>query len=125
MTGATRLTHASWNKSWAGNPLRPLRPASARRCSGIWITRSGLPMCRAGATATGWLNNMEWKQYETQGHHPRRGLRHPLVPGHASRQQATAADLRQADDLLPLERAAAGGYSRGAGDLHATRHAAL
>jgi dTDP-D-glucose 4,6-dehydratase len=37
----------------AGNPLKPLRPASARPCSGTWTTPTGSPMCKAAPTGTG------------------------------------------------------------------------
>jgi dTDP-glucose 4,6-dehydratase len=60
-----------------------------------------------------------------QRHHPRRRLRHPPAPGHPGHQQATAAGVRQADDLLPAQHPDAGGHPRHPGHQHAARHAAL
>ena len=54
-----------------------------------------------------------------QGHHPRRRLRHAAVSGDPVGQQAAAAGLRQADDLLPAVDADAGGHPRHPGHLHA------
>ena len=61
----------------------------------------------------------------TQRHHPRRRLRHPAASGHAGDQQAAAAGLRQADDLLPAEHADAGRHPRHPDHQHAAGHAAL
>jgi dTDP-D-glucose 4,6-dehydratase len=52
------MTPASSKPSWAGSLPRPLRPAFARRWSGIWPTPSGWPMCKAGPTASGCKNNI-------------------------------------------------------------------
>ena len=60
-----------------------------------------------------------------QRHHPRRRLRHAAVPGHAGGQQAAAAGVRQADDLLPAVHADAGGHPRHPAHLDARGHAAL
>jgi glucose-1-phosphate thymidylyltransferase len=57
--------------------------------------------------------------------HALRRFRHPAVSGDAGRLQATAADLRQADDLLPAQHLAAGRHPRCAGDLDAAGYAAL
>ena len=43
-----------------------------------------------------------------EGHHPGRRLRHPAASAHPRDQQAAAAGLRQADDLLPAVDADAG-----------------
>ena len=56
---------------------------------------------------------------DAQGHHPRRRLRHAAVSADAGRQQAAAAGLRQADDLLPAVDADAGRHPRHPAHLHA------
>ncbi len=61
----------------------------------------------------------------TQRHHPGRRLRHAAAPGHAGHQQAAAAGVRQADDLLPAEHADAGRHARHPDHQHAAGHAAL
>ena len=55
----------------------------------------------------------------SQGHHPGRRLRHAALSGHPRRQQAAAAGLRQADDLLSAVDADAGRHPRHPADLHA------
>ena len=47
-----------------------------------------------------------------EGHNPRRRVRHPPVPAHHRHQQAAAAGLRQADDLLPAVRPHDGRHPR-------------
>jgi hypothetical protein len=44
-----------------------------------------------------------------EGDHPRRRKRHAALPDHPDGQQAAAAGVRQADDLLPAQHADAGG----------------
>ena len=64
---------------------------------------------------------------DDQGHYPRRRLRHPAAPVDPQHQQAAAAGLQQADDLLPAVLADAGGDPRradhhdaaGSGELRA------
>ena len=56
-------------------------------------------------------------------HYSRGRQRHPSVPADADDQQATAARLRQADDLLPGIDADARGDSRAADHQHAARRA--
>ncbi|KAG0921683.1 hypothetical protein G6F32_014990 [Rhizopus arrhizus] len=52
-----------------------------------------------------------WRSHDpTQGHHSRRWLRHPAVSDHQGCQQEAAAGVRQADDLLPAQRADARGH---------------
>ena len=53
------------------------------------------------------------------------GVGHPPAPADQGRQQAAPAGLRQADDLLPAQRADAGGDPRGADHLDAAGPAAL
>ncbi len=73
--------------------------------------------------ASGWASRRGDKRDE--GHHPGRRRRHPAAPGHACDQQAAAAGLRQADDLLPAVDADAGGHPRDPGHHHAARQAAV
>ena len=54
-------------------------------------------------------------------HHPGRRFRHAAVSADPGRQQAAAAGLRQADDLLPAVDADARRHPRGAGHQHAAR----
>ena len=56
-----------------------------------------------------------------EGHHPGRRLRHPAAPDHPRGQQAAAAGLRQADDLLPAVDADAGRHPRDPDHHHAAR----
>jgi hypothetical protein len=58
---------------------------------------------------------------DAQGHHPGRRFRHAPVSDHQGDQQAAAAGVRQADDLLPAERAHARGHPRSADHQHAAR----
>ena len=60
-----------------------------------------------------------------QGDHPCWRLRHPAVSDHQGGQQAAAAGVRQADDLLPAQRADAGRHPRSAGDQHPARAGAV
>ena len=53
--------------------------------------------------------------------HPGRRIGHPAVSDHHGRQQAVAAGLRQADDLLPAVHADDGGHPRHPGDHHRRR----
>ena len=74
--------------------------------------QSGLGTATSPAvpTSTGLASSTE-KQYDhPQRHHPRRWRRHPSLSGDPVGLQATAADLRQADDLLPADHADAGRY---------------
>ena len=54
-----------------------------------------------------------------EGHHSRRRLRHAALSGDARGQQAAAAGLRQADDLLSAVDADAGRHPRDPDHLHA------
>ena len=56
-----------------------------------------------------------------EGDHPRRRLRHAPPSDDAGGQQAAAAGLRQADDLLPARHADAGGHPRDPDHHHAAR----
>src|SRR6478672_5056014 len=56
---------------------------------------------------------------------PGRRFRHAPLSRDASRIEAAAADLRQADDLLPAEHADAGRHPGRAHHLDAARHAAI
>ena len=60
-----------------------------------------------------------------QRHHPGRRLGHAAVSGHAGGQQAIAAGLRQADDLLSAVDVDAGRHPRDPGDLDAAGHRRL
>ena len=90
-----------------------------------WVRRG----CRAASTSTGSRSSTRRtrrrRHDEQERHHSRRRLRHPALPGHAGRQQAAAAGLRQADDLLPAVHADAGGDPRHPDHLDAAGHAAL
>ena len=66
--------------------------------------------CDTSATVA--TPDREKEAYELEGHHSRRRSGHPAAPGDARGQQAAAADLRQADDLLPAVDADAGGHPR-------------
>ena len=74
--------------------------------------------CRRGALRSRAARTAE-AALTVEGHHPRRRLRHAAVSADARRQQAAAAGLRQADDLLPAVDADAGGHPRHPGHLHA------
>jgi dTDP-glucose 4,6-dehydratase len=52
-TGATPSTRARSNANWAGGRRKPSKPASARRCAGIWTTSPGCTTCSAAVIATG------------------------------------------------------------------------
>ena len=58
-------------------------------------------------------------------HHPGRWGRNPAPSGHAGDQQAIAADLRQADDLLPAVHADPGRHPRHPADLDPGGHRRL
>ena len=60
-----------------------------------------------------------------QRNHPGRRLGHAALSGHARRQQAAAAGLRQADDLLSAVDADAGRHPRHPADLDARGHRQL
>ena len=60
-----------------------------------------------------------------QGHHFGGRGRHAFAPGNAGRQQATAAGVRQADDLLSAVDPDAGRHPRDPADLHAAGHLPL
>jgi dTDP-4-dehydrorhamnose reductase len=75
--------------------------------------REGLPTSSRPFT-DGWHDHDQ-----SQGHHPRRRLRHAALPDHHRRLQAAAADLRQADDLLPAHGPDAGGHPRDRDHHHA------
>ena len=79
----------------------------------------------AAPTRTGLASNTEKAYDHPQRHHPRRRRRHPAASGHPVGLQATAADLRQADDLLPADHADAGRHPRHPDHLHPAGHPAL
>ena len=58
-----------------------------------------------------------------RGNHPGRRLGHAAVSDHHGRQQAAAAGVRQADDLLPAVHADPGRHPRHPGDHHRRRRA--
>src|SRR6185437_1331842 len=70
-----------------------------------------------------WTAAIAWRgwAHEHERHHPRRRLRHAPAPDHPCGEQAAAAGVRQADDLLPAGHADAGRHLRGAGDQHPAR----
>ncbi len=88
-----------------------------------------------GQPSRGIVNNRDWCEavqsgrYERErlglsydeGHHSRRRLRHTAASADARGQQAAAADLQQADGLLPAVHADAGGHPGCAGHHHAAR----
>jgi len=97
------------------------RPGHDRRYaidfSKISITPTGSPPSPTAAIATGSplttpkLEALASHADCAQGHHSRRRHWHAPLSGHALHLQAASAHLRQADDLLPAQRADAGGYS--------------
>src|SRR3989338_7611890 len=82
-------------------------------------------MYKTAATSANVLapQNKEVPAYER--HSPRRRFRHSAVPDYQRRIQATAAYLRQADDLLSLVRTDVGRYPRHPADQHPGRHRRL
>ena len=61
----------------------------------------------------------------SQGHHPGRRFRHAPLSDHQGHQQTAVAGVRQADDLLPDQRADAGGDPRSADHQYAARAGAV
>jgi hypothetical protein len=121
-----RSTPARSSANSAGRPARPSRAGSGRRSPGISTTRTGSPTSPAANTATGCRRITQAARHEhTQGHHPRRRLRHPAVSHHPGGLQAAAAGVRQADGVLPADHADAGRDPRHPADLHPAGHAAL
>ena len=95
--------------SSAGGRRRPSRRASRKTVAVVpRPTRSGSSACATGVTASGSSSNYASRGMTAvarrEGHHPRRRLRHAAVSGDAGGLEAAAADLRQADDLLPADR---------------------
>ena len=88
----------------------------------LWQTPSLIEMRRHRTAVLGasWL-----MQKKTEGHHSRRRIRHAAASRDAGRQQAAAAGLRQADDLLSAVDADAGRHPRDLHHLHPAGHAAL
>ena len=82
----------------AGGGSRSGRSATAAPGSAPAAPRAGRRLASAGS--------------DDEGHHSRRRLRHAALSGDAGRQQAAAAGLRQADDLLPADDADAGRHPR-------------
>ena len=116
-------------------PRLRVRPR-ARRCAGTSPTAPGARPCRRAATgasasaATVAARRAERaarraRSHHAQGHHPRRRLRHAAVSADARGQQAAAAGLRQADDLLSAVDADAGRHPRDPGDHDAARPGGL
>ena len=70
----------------------------------------------AATAASGWGNGHDAEQAQGDRARGRRG--HPAASDNAGDQQAAPADLRQADDLLPAQRADARGNPRGADHQH-------
>jgi hypothetical protein len=133
------------DRPWPRPPLRHRCP-QARTRTGLETAETFETGIRK--TVQWYLDNPEWvanvqsgayrewvgKQYGStmsnqmtmpQRHHPRRWLRHTAAPGHAGHQQAAAAGVRQADDLLPAQHPHAGGHPRRAHHQHPARHPAL
>ena len=108
-----------------GAPSSPRSPwcrwaLQASRSRASWIGRATLlqshvqPQGRAPQTAS-----------THEGHHSRRRVRHPALPDHPVDQQAAAAGLRQALDLLSAVDPDAGGDHRHPDHHHAERPARL
>src|SRR5580692_12700794 len=89
----------------AGNRAKTSLPVSKKPCAGT------SPIAIGGGTsdhiaATGLGSLLEARH---ERHHPRRRRGHAASSAHACDEQAIAARLRQADDLLPAVHADAGG----------------
>src|SRR5690554_983819 len=106
MIGAMPLMQAVSGTNWVGSHRKLLRAVSARQYSGIWTIWPGAGMCRTAA-----INGNGWEQVHERYYSGRR-LRHQVVSHYHGGLQAAPAYLRQANDLLPVVRADAGGYSR-------------
>src|SRR6516162_4803210 len=128
VTPSTALVSSA---SSGGNRTSPSRPVSVTPLPGILHTRTGSPMSPAAAIATGSKPSTPSEEepsnhaFRAQRHHSRGRLRHAPLPRHAMRLEAAPACLRQADDLLPAQRADASGYSRRPHHLHAAGYAPL
>src|SRR5690606_10769968 len=128
--------------NWAGSRSTPSSRASPPPWTGTWPTRNGCSGCWTAATASNAsaprldreslarartsLCGLSKENHDgTQRHHPGRRLRHPALSDHQGRQQAAAAGVRQADDLLPAQRADAGGHPRSADHQYPARAGAV
>ena len=81
---------------------------SRKRAAASWSGPARLLQSRCSPTRNGTGNG----QRAHERHHSRRRVRHPAVPDHPFDQQAAAAGLRQAADLLSAVDADAGGDRR-------------
>ena len=104
-------------------PLKHSRPDSRKPFTGTSRIGSGGKAC--STVAIGSSESVSGLPNDAARHHLGRRLRHASSSRHARRVQAAAADLRQADDLLPAVDVDARGHSRRAGDLDAARHGSL
>ena len=117
----------------AGHPCPPAHfphPPSARKlASGHQKTAEYLRFdaCRHGKRrgTHAHRNSSRHHHDPAQRHHSRRWIRHTAIPGNAGDQQAAAARVRQADDLLSAEHTHAGGHSRHSHHLDPAGHAAF
>src|SRR4030067_1109672 len=117
MTGAMPLTRARSSAIWAGNRRRVLKPESAKPCNGIWTIWNGLRVSpvvntRSGSTPITAIGERHERHYSGGR------IGDALVSGDSGCFQATAADLRQTNDLLPAIHADAGGYQGFSGHLY-------
>ena len=106
---------------------RGRRRGRPTRCSTARQDRAGVAASSRGPGARPWPRSAAscgrrlTEGARDEGHRPGRRLGHAALPDDAGDQQAAAAGLRQADDLLPARDADAGRHPRDPDHHHAAR----
>ena len=121
MTAAMRSTPARSVASWAGHRPSVSRQGLAQTVDWYLANPDWVRRVQDGGyhgPATGTIGVI---QSQPQGNRTGGWCGHATASDHTGYQQAAAADLRQADDLLPAQRADAGRYPRSPGHQHTRR----
>ena len=108
--------------SHAGAPAGQFGAGREQVPAALWRQARG-----PGGTAwpSAWRRSRRRRGQGHEGDHPGGGCRHAALSRDLRGQQAAAADLRQADDLLSAVDADAGGHPRDPGHHHAQGHRPL